>query len=134
MWLVNCKVTSSLLDEMETPLSTWPTVYSAMDVIANRATEPHCDQGGAASFYDHLIGFGQNHDACFHLDDLEGQFAYSPGTSILFSGKGLSHSVPEWSGGERMVIAHYTKDMIHDRLGLARPVLPTQSSWWSKYS
>jgi len=39
----------------------------------------------------------------------------------LFSGKALSHSVSEWSGGERVVIAHYAKDGIHNRLGLSRP-------------
>jgi hypothetical protein len=134
MWLANHKATSLLLEQLKTPYPSWPTIYSAMDVIANRITPGHCDEGGADSYYDHLICLGHKHDARFCLDDLEGTFAYPPGTSILFSGKGLAHSVPEWSGGERMVIAHYTKDAIHDRMGVARPVLPTQSSWWSEYS
>ncbi|KAF8494311.1 hypothetical protein F5888DRAFT_1593528, partial [Russula emetica] len=72
----------------------------------------HIDKGGAISFYDHLVCFGQDHDTCLWLNDFDAEFKYQPETSVLFSGKVLTHSVPKWSGGERVVIAHYAKDAI----------------------
>lgn len=104
-----------------------------MDVIANRFTPRHHDSGGTSSFYDNLFSFGQGHNAHLILHDLDGEFAYQPGTSVMFSGGVFAHSVPEWTEGERMVIAHYSKDEIQDRVGVARPLLPTQLGWWSKY-
>jgi hypothetical protein len=134
MYDANSKAIPLLLQELDTPLPTWPTVFSGMDIIANRLTPQHCDKGGALSFYDHLISFGEGHNARLELEDLDADFAYQPGTSVLFSGKVLIHSVPAWSEGERLVIAHYSKDNVHDRLGVARPLLPTQLGWWSKYN
>jgi hypothetical protein len=131
MWLANSKTTSLLLEQMNDSSLTWPTIYPAMDVIANRVTPPHRDRGGATSFYDHLVSFGQDHDAVLLLDDFHAEFAYKPGTSVLFSGKVLTHSVPKWSEGERLVIAHYAKDNVQERLNVARPLLPTQLGWWS---
>jgi hypothetical protein len=134
MWDSNSQATSLLIKGLKRSLPVWPTIYPAMDIIANRISPKHVDQGGAFTFYDHLIGFGQDHDACLFLNDLDGQFTYKPGTSVLFSGKALAHSVPKWSGGERLVIAHYAKDEVHCRLDVPRPPLPTQLDWWSKYS
>lgn len=133
MSVASSKATSLLLQKLNTSV-TWPTVYSDMDIIANRKTPRHCDKGGAYTFYDHLICFGQGHDAILQLNDLHAEFEYLPGTSVLFSGKALYHSVEEWSKGERMVVAHYAKDDVHDRLGVPRPqALPTQLGWWSTY-
>lgn len=134
MYEASSKAASLLLQELDSPLPTWPTVYSCVDIIANRLTPQHVDRGGALSFYDHLISLGESHDARFELDDFKAVFAYQLGTSVLFPGKVLAHSVPEWSQGERLVIAHYAKDNIHDRLGVARPLLPTQLGWWAKYN
>ncbi|HXB12563.1 MAG TPA: hypothetical protein VNZ45_11285, partial [Bacteroidia bacterium] len=61
----------------------------------------------------------------FLLYDFYAMFAYQPKTSIFFPGKVLAYSVSAWSRGERMVIAHYAKDNMQDRLRLPRPLLPT---------
>jgi hypothetical protein len=134
MWLANSSAAPSLLERLDNPQLTWPTVYPAMDLIANRKTGPHSDPGGAITFYDHLISFGQNHGAKLVLDDFDANLAYQPGTSVLFSGTALVHSVSEWAGGERLVIAHYAKDGIQDRVGVVRPLLPTQLGWWNDYT
>lgn len=102
-----------------------------MDIIVNRITPPHIDAGGAPSFYDHLLSLGQGHSASLHLEDLDAQFAYLPGTSVFLTGRVLTHSVPGWVGGERVVVAHYSKDDVHDRLGITRPTLPTVAGWWA---
>lgn len=105
-----------------------------MDVIANRGTPRHYDQGGAHTIYDHLACFGQDHEAELVLHDFDAEFAYKSGTSVFFSGKALEHSVKKWPAEkERLVIAHYVTDNVQDRLKLARPLLPTQLGWWSKY-
>ena len=135
MWSANSKATSLLLKNLDDP-SLWPTIYPAIDVISNRTTPRHNDVGGANNFYDNLLSFGQGHDAKLELDELHAKFAYQPGTSVLFSGKALFHGVSAWPESktvERMVMAHYSKDAIHDRLGVARPSLPTQSGWWSNH-
>ena len=134
LWSASCSAMSSLLDDPPIEVPCWPTVYSGMDVIANRSTPGHFDRGGAHIFYDHLVNFGQDHDARFCVDDLEGQFVYRPGTSILLTGKLFKHSVPPWAGGERIVIAHYSKDAVHHRLEVERPSLPNQTGWWNKFS
>jgi hypothetical protein len=107
-------------------LLTWPSIYSDINVIAYRLTPWHTDKGGTFTFYDHLVCFDGGHNAILVLDDLHAEFRYLSKTSVFFSGKALNHSVLDWSGEERMVVAHYTKDDVHDRLGVSRPqALPT---------
>ena len=110
MYLANSKATPLLLEELKRDVPTWPTVYHAIDVIANWITPRHYDKGAAISFYNHLISLGQDYDAHLMLDDLYGKFTYQSGISVLFSGKVLAHSVPKWSGGERIMIAYYAKN------------------------
>ena len=133
MYNANSEAVPFLLGKLTRPLPSWPSVYHAMDVIANRTTPLHYDTGGAVTFYDHLVSLGQDHDARLHLNNLDGELLYKPGTSVLFSGRVLAHSVPRWFEGERTVIAHYSKDDVHNRAGVRRPLLPTQFGWWSKY-
>lgn len=124
-----------LLENKELESLTWPTVYPGMDVIANRLSPKHWDTGGGVNFYDHLLSLGQDHNAKLRLHDFDADFAYKPGTSVLFSGKVLAHEVGEWEADkERIVIAHYAKDDVQDRLGVERPFLPTQMKWWSAHS
>jgi hypothetical protein len=33
-----------------------------------------------------------------------------------------------------LVIVHYAKDGIQDRVGVVRPLLPTQLGWWNNYT
>lgn len=134
MWDSNNQATSLMLERLKRPLPVWPSIYPGMDIIANRISPQHTDMGGAVTFYDHLVCFGQDHNARLFLNELDGHFTYGPGTSVLFPGKALAHSVPEWSGGERLVIAHYAKDEVHCMLDVPRPSLPTQFGWWSKYN
>ena len=133
MWITNSDATEQLIRRLPSPLCAWPTVYGGMDVIANRVTPSHCDGGSAFSFYDHLLSLGQDHDAKLKLDDLGAEFEYLPGTGVWLTGRGLSHSVPPWTQGERVVIAHYSKDDVLDRLGIPRPSLPVQAKWLSEY-
>jgi hypothetical protein len=130
----NSKAVGKLLQDLGDPPPTWPTTYPAIDVIANRRTPKHCDKGGAPTLYDHLASFGQDHEAELLFPDFDAEFAYKPGTSVFFPGKALAHLVPEWTEGkERVVMAHYLRDAVQNKLELARPSLPTQLGWPSRY-
>ena len=134
MWRANRDTTQQLLCQLDVDLPIWPIVYPVMDVIANRVTPRHCNGGGAFSFYDHLVSLGVDHDAILQLHDFQAELAYPPGTSTLFIGKVLAHEVPKWSQGERLVMAHYAKDDVQDRLKVARPLLPSQMVWLGTHS
>ncbi|KAI6010014.1 hypothetical protein EDC04DRAFT_2610420 [Pisolithus marmoratus] len=71
----------------------WVTTQpcALLDVIVNQETPPHQDQASAPSLLD-LV----------------------PGTMVFLAGKLLTHSVPKWEKGERIALAHYMKDAIHN--------------------
>jgi hypothetical protein len=98
----------------------WLSVYSAIQVISNRTTPPHRDKGGAPSYYDLLLSAGTHSDARMHIHDLGATFNYPPGTIILVCGRLLLHQVPPWGDGERICLAHYMRDNVHDRLSIIR--------------
>jgi hypothetical protein len=76
-----------------------------------------------------LVNLGFDNDARLCLDELEAKFVYKPGTSVLFSGAVFSHSVPQCAE-EGVVLAHYSNKNVQDRLGVARPDMPTQHNWY----
>ena len=99
----------------------WPSFFSGIEVISNRTTPCHRDIGSAPPDYDFLVSAGNHTEAWFHLPDLMAKLLYKPGTVTAISGKVLRHAVYSWEGGERICIAHFTRDLIHNRLGLPRP-------------
>jgi hypothetical protein len=111
------------------PVSDWPSIFSGLEVIVNRTTLPHRDRGGAPSHYDLLVSLGVGHDATFSIQDLRADLDYSPGTMCFICGKVLEHSVGPWENGERFVLAHFMKDKVHDRVGVARPAFPVQADF-----
>ncbi|KAI6102310.1 hypothetical protein EV401DRAFT_1893973 [Pisolithus croceorrhizus] len=83
------------------PIS-WPSIYLGIDITVNQETPPHLDQVSALSLLD------------------------LPGTMIYLAGKVLTHSIPKWGKGERIALAHYMKDAVHNRFGLPRPPFTQQ--------
>ncbi|KAI5989847.1 hypothetical protein EDC04DRAFT_2912098 [Pisolithus marmoratus] len=112
--------------------SRWPSIYVGIDVIVNQETPPHRDQVSAPSLLDLVVSLG-THDAEFHISDLGSIIGYHPGTMIYLAGKLLSHSVPKWEKGERIALAHYMKDAVHNRFGKARPAFTQQKDLLSKF-
>ncbi|KAI6114442.1 hypothetical protein F5141DRAFT_1213631 [Pisolithus sp. B1] len=96
----------------------WPSIYVGIDVIVNQET-PHLDKVSAPSLLDLLLHFwlpARHHD-----------FKY-------LAGKLLHHSVPKWEKGERIALAHYMKDAVHNRFGLARPSFTQQKDLLGNFS
>ncbi|KIJ14150.1 hypothetical protein PAXINDRAFT_79769, partial [Paxillus involutus ATCC 200175] len=108
---------------------TWHSPFSGIDLIANRLTPGHRDAGGAATFYDLLVSLGEGHQATLHIEDVKAELAYKPGTGVFITGRILEHAIPRWEGGERVALAYYMKDKVHDKLGVPRPTLPMQKGW-----
>ncbi|KAI6098640.1 hypothetical protein EDD16DRAFT_1527140 [Pisolithus croceorrhizus] len=88
----------------------WPSIYLGIDVIVNQETSPHLDQVSAPPLLD-LV----------------------PGTMIYLAGKLLTHSVPKLETGERIALAHYMKDAVHNRFGLARPAFTKQKDLLERF-
>jgi len=102
----------------------WTSVFSALQVIVNRKTPGHRDQGAAPMVYDLLTCAGTYTHSVLQVRDLGARFYYNPGTVIALCGKVLLHEVKNWEGGERICIAHYMRDNVHQCLGLRRPFWP----------
>ncbi|KAG1893225.1 uncharacterized protein F5891DRAFT_1196677 [Suillus fuscotomentosus] len=83
-----------------TPVEYWPSIFSGLDIIANRVTFSHRDAGGSPSLLDLLVSLGRNHHATLALEDLKAELDYSPGTMVYISGRVLEHSVGPWLNGE----------------------------------
>jgi Oxygenase domain of the 2OGFeDO superfamily len=99
----------------------WISVFSGIQVIVNRSTPPHRDTGAAGPMYDLLFSTGTHESAELRLGDVQANLGYLPGTVVLVCGRVLRHEVSAWDGGERICIAHYMRDNVHNRLGLPRP-------------
>lgn len=102
-------------------LSLWPSAFSGIGVIVNRATPAHRDRGSSAAVFDLLASMGTHMSARIGLPDLQADLSYGPGTIVLVCGRVLRHEVLMWEGGERICLAHYMRDNVHNRLGLQRP-------------
>lgn len=99
----------------------WPSSLSGLQVIVNRSTPPHRDRGSAPSDYDLLVSVGTHTEARIGLVDVRTTFSYCPGTVVLVCGRVILHEVSSWEGGERICVAHYVRDNVHNRLEVERP-------------
>jgi hypothetical protein len=107
----------------------WESCYTAIQVIVNRTTPPHRDKGAAAEQYDFLVSAGTHEKADFELPELGLYLSYGPGTIVVLSGRVFLHAVNDWSGGERICVAHFIKDTVHNRQEVRRPVWPLLSQY-----
>ena len=87
------------------------------------------DMGSSPTCYDFLLSSGTHKQSRLDLPELGTSLSYGPGTLVAVSGKVLLHRVKWWEGGERVCIAHFTKDAVHTRLGLERPQWPRQQTY-----
>jgi hypothetical protein len=110
-------------------IKSWNSVYSGISVITNRITTRHRDDGGSSAWYDLLLSSGTHRKAFFRLDDIGAWLSYNPGTVVMVCGKVLSHSLPKWSGGERICLVHWMRSEVHHRLGVYSPEWSVQGCY-----
>jgi hypothetical protein len=87
-------------------------ILSGLEIIANHVTFSHRDSG--------------NHHANLALADLHAELDYSPRAMVYIAGWVLEYSVGPWLNGEQVIIAHFMKDVVHDRVGVSRPSFSMQ--------
>jgi hypothetical protein len=109
------------LFEWDDVVKEWPSIFSGIEVISNRTTPPHRDPNACPTMYDFLVSAGTHTEAWLDLQDVDARLTYNPGTVVALCGKVLRHGVQTWAGGERICIAHFIRDLVHDRLDLPRP-------------
>jgi hypothetical protein len=107
----------------------WPSVFSGIEVIVNREMPHHQDPGASPLVYDLLVSLGQANQAILDLPDLGAQLGCPPGTMVYILGKVLEHGIPGWGDGERIVMAHFVKDKVHDKQDIPRPTFWTEQDF-----
>lgn len=113
--------TEPYLEKPHENVQLWPSFFSGIEVIANRMTPIHRDAHAAPPVYDFLVSAGTHTEAWLDLPDVNARVEYKPCTVIAVCGKALRHGVAGWVGGERICIAHFIRDNVHNRLQLPRP-------------
>jgi hypothetical protein len=101
----------------------WPSFFSGIEVVSDRHTPSHHDGQGGPGFYDFLVSAGRHTNGWLDMPDLNARLSYDPCTVTVVAccGKILHHGVdPNWIG-ERLCIAHFIRDNVHNRQELQRP-------------
>ena len=117
------------LENRHESIKQWTSMYSGIEVIVNRVTPVHRDPAAAPTMYDFLISAGTHEEVWLDLPDVKARLSYNPGTAVALSGRVLRHGVAKWISGERICIAHFIRENVHERLGLHRPDWVTQRDY-----
>lgn len=96
-------------------LGSWTLPFLGYSLISNRCTPVHCDNSARPEWYDLLATFGSYTDSVLEFPGLGLTIEYPPGSLVALCGKVIQHAVPEVKGN-RVCIAHYMKDNVHQRL------------------
>jgi len=88
----------------------------------NRQTPLHPDSTDPPQCWVALVTLGNFQGGELFLPRLNLRMSYQPGTIILLRGHILPHEVEDFSGGQRISIAHFTHESLWQELGLELPV------------
>lgn len=98
-------------------LEEWTHPFSAISVMVNRSTPCHRDVNGRNPWLDILVTIGEYELGRLELPGLGVRLEYDPGTIVGILGKVVRHGACEVQG-ERVCLAYYMRDKVHERLGL----------------
>lgn len=107
-------------NELLEVLQLWSSPFSGYSVISNRETPVHRDNSAQQEWYDLLVTIGPYHSAVLMLPSIGVSLQYNSGTVVGLGGKVVSHGV-EAPEGDRICIAHYMRDQVHERLQVKGP-------------
>ena len=106
--------------KMATALQHWSSVFTNMQLIANRAAPLHRDPNTLAPWFDLLCTVGDYEDCFMYIPTLGIILEYPPGTVVAFSGRLLRHAVNRVEGN-RYTMAYYMRRAVHKWLGVGDP-------------
>jgi hypothetical protein len=103
--------------DLHSALKLWPSVFNAVTVLSNRETPYHRDNYSRPQWYDILTTVGPYQSAMLDFPGIGVRLPYKSGTVVGLSGKILRHGV-EHCEGERVCLAYYMRDKVHERMGV----------------
>ena len=106
--------------KMATAMQHWSSVFTNMQLIANRAAPLHRDPNTLAPWFDLLCTVGEYEDCFMYIPTLGIILEYPPGTLVAFSGRLLRHAVNRVEGN-RYTMAYYMRRAVHQWLGVGNP-------------
>lgn len=101
-------------------LKYWTTPFSGYGLISNCSTPLHRDNYSQGAWYDFLTTIGQYSEGRLIIHNLGLEFEYKSGTMVALLGRLLRHGVKE-PNGNRICIAQYMRDNVHNRMGIESP-------------
>ena len=128
-WMAK-KVQESMMDRgccAET-LSQWPSVQTAVSVIANRSTPFHRDSKSRTTWFDLITSIGPYRNAPMYLSPIKIRVDNTPGTICAFSGLALRHAVRK-CGESRISFAWYLREDTRRREDIAPASWMLQSEY-----
>jgi hypothetical protein len=93
----------------------WPSVFSGMQLIANRMTHEHWDFKSQLEWYDILVIIGPYLEAWMTVPNIRVWLKYDSSTVISLSGQVLQHAVQSFNG-ERVCYADFMRSNVHERM------------------
>ena len=118
---INCLSKLGQDERLRSAVSKWPFLANAITVISNRQSPLHRDGASSrASWYDILLSVGGDASTYLDLWSLGVRCKYDSGSCALFSGRIIIHGVSE-SQNDRVCVAMYMKDNLHERAGVEAP-------------
>ena len=107
-------------DNTEAVAGNWQSVYTGISIISNRRTPSHRDSKGRPEWYDTLVSYsGPGARPLLSIKDLGLHLKYSSGTVVGLCGTILEHQVSSWGQGDRVCLAHFMRESVRERLGVA---------------
>ncbi|KAF9552133.1 hypothetical protein CPC08DRAFT_592016, partial [Agrocybe pediades] len=100
-------------------LSIWASPYTVINVISNRETPVHHDNGSGYSCLDTLLALGTYSSGVFHLPSLGMQLAYLPRTVIYMASRVLPHAAS--CDGNQACVAFYMRQNVMNALDITCP-------------
>lgn len=96
-------------------LNSWYSLFNGVQIISNRETPIHRDNGTELPWLDMLTTLGPYRQAKFHLPGAGVTLQYLSGTVIGLCGRLLRHGVSDIDG-ERICVAYYMRSNVQRRV------------------
>ena len=103
-----------------TVLDAWSSVFTAVQVISQRETPEHRDNGSRATWYDLLVTLGGYTNLYLELPGIGVRVRYDPGSVVAIAGKILRHRVAK-ANAWRICYAYFMRDKVHSSLQIRAP-------------
>jgi hypothetical protein len=100
-----------------------PLVYDGREIIFNRWAGLHTDSNDPTDSWAVLVAAGDFKQGAVFFPHLGLRIRLIPGDIVAFRGRVIPHSVPMWSGGQRICIPHFIHSSVSAALRAASAVV-----------